>query len=115
MIYLTYQRYANTPELEEINMNGSKNRLVTVVCLLLSVFLLSGLIGCSKEARIERSWKKAESYFTENKVREAIIEYRNVIKLEPKHPRAHYKLGACYLRLGMAREALAALSHVGQP
>ena len=91
-------------------MNFSKNRNFPVVCLVLIAFMLLGLIGCSKEARIERSWNKAESYFAENKIREAIIEYKSVIKLEPKHAKAHYKLGVCYLQLGMAREAYAELS-----
>ena len=68
------------------------------------------IAGCSKEAKMERHWKKGEQYFQENKMREAVLEYRNVIKLEPKHAKAHYKLGLTYLRMRMIREAYAAIN-----
>ncbi|MCK7506644.1 MAG: tetratricopeptide repeat protein [Desulfobacterales bacterium] len=65
--------------------------------------------GCSKESKIERHWKKGETYFSENKLKEAVIEYKNIIQLEPKHSKAYYKLGMAYLKMGLLREGYASL------
>src|SRR5512145_1675849 len=77
----------------ENGMKVEKNRVYLFVCIVLVAGLLLGVAGCSKEAKLERHWKKGETYFTENKFKEAIIEYKNVIKLKPDHAQAYYKLG----------------------
>ena len=50
--------------------------LVIVVC-----FVFAGLSGCSKEAKMEKHWKKGEKYFAETKFKEAVIEYKNVLQI----------------------------------
>jgi uncharacterized lipoprotein NlpE involved in copper resistance len=50
------------------------------IFIMLFCFIFSGLLGCSNEAKKERHWKRGEKYFSENKFREAIIEYKNVIQ-----------------------------------
>jgi Tfp pilus assembly protein PilF len=96
--------------IRRLAMNFERKRIGTLVysVLLLAMFLAAS--GCSKEAKLERHWKKGEQYFTENKPREALLEYKNVLKLNPKHTKAHYKLGLTYLRMGMIREAYAEIS-----
>ena len=85
---------------------------VRSVCVLLSCLFLGTLLvlGCSKESKIERHWTRGEKYFSENKYREAVIEYKNVLQADPKNAKAYYKLGVSYLRLGQVREAFSELS-----
>jgi Tfp pilus assembly protein PilF len=54
--------------------------------------------------------KKGEQYFSENKMQEAILEFKNVIQLEPKDAKAHYKLSQAYLKAGLFREAYSEIS-----
>ena len=89
---------------------GSGRRLFALLIALLVCTSCIALAGCSKEARTERHWKKAEKYYSENKLKEAILEYQNVIKLDPKHANAHYKLGLSYLQARMFREAFTEFS-----
>ena len=73
-------------------MNFERKSVSVLVCSVLLLALFLALSGCSKEAKMERHWKKGEQYFLENKPREAILEYKNVIQLEPSHSKAHYKI-----------------------
>ena len=91
-------------------MDFEKRRGCAFICCVIFLALFVALSGCSKEAKMERHWKKGENYFSENKLNEAILEYKNVINLEPKHAQAHYKLGLSYMRLRMFREAYAEIS-----
>ena len=79
-------------------------RVVLIILVSLSVM---GLSGCSQEAKKERHWRKGEKYFTENKFKEAIIEYQNVLQADPENPQAHYKLGVSYLKSSQIRQAYA--------
>ena len=72
--------------------------------------ILIGFLGCSKEAKMERHWKKGENYFTQNKFNEAIIEYKNVVQLNPKNAKAHYKLGLSFLRTNNFKGAFSEFS-----
>lgn len=80
-------------------------RRFNYVFVILICFVLSMLTGCSKEAKKERHWGRGEKYFSENKFKEAIIEYKNVLQIEPKDAKARYKLGLAYLKAGQFREA----------
>jgi len=79
-----------------------------------SVFLLLILVilwGCgSPEAKKAKHLERGDTYFNEEKYNEAIIEYRNVVQIDPKHGDAHYKLGLCYLKTGKGTEAFRAFS-----
>ena len=91
-------------------MTSEKKRWAALVCSVVFLAFFLAVSGCSKEAKMERHWKKGEQYFSENKPREAVLEYKNVLQLDPKHAKAHYKLGLTYLRMGMIREAYAEMS-----
>jgi tetratricopeptide (TPR) repeat protein len=73
----------------------------------LIIFVLS---GCGQEAKKERHWKRGEQYFTENKFKEAIIEYKNVLQIDPKNVKTRYKLGLSHLRVGQFRDAFSEFS-----
>jgi Tfp pilus assembly protein PilF len=63
----------------------------TLILIVLFCFILSCFLACSQEAKKERHWKRGEKYFLENKFREAVIEYKNVLQIDPNNAGAHHK------------------------
>ena len=90
---------------QEKNMDQPRHKLITVLSIFALIVLILGVSGCSKEAKKERHRKKAETYFSENKFNEAVVEYKNVIQIDPNDARAHYQLGLALTRVGRMREA----------
>ena len=86
---------------------GKFFRLVLVLFICGGVLILA---GCTQEAKKERHWGRGEKYFAENKFKEAVIEYRNLIKLAPNDAKAHYKLGLSFLRSGQIWEVFLTLT-----
>ena len=79
---------------------------LTIFC---AVFLLL-LNCCTDEAKkLETHYKKAQVYLDEGKTNEAVIEFRNVIQLDPKHADARYQLGLIYLKDKKFKEAFGEL------
>ena len=72
-----------------------------------SSFLLCSLLltGCMGEKNKEEHYQKAMSYLQEQKDKEAIIELRNAIQIDPKYAQARYQLGLLHLKSGDARQA----------
>jgi putative PEP-CTERM system TPR-repeat lipoprotein len=79
-------------------------------CLLILSLLLA-LAGCSRnpEAVKRRYFEAGNKYFTEGKLKEASIMYRNAIKHDQRFGDAYWKLGEVELRRGEVSEALRAL------
>jgi tetratricopeptide (TPR) repeat protein len=82
------------------------------LCRILFLWLsLALLFGCSspeeKKADHER---RAHEYIQQGKLKEAVIELRNVVQLAPKDDAAYYELGETYLKLKEGREAFQAFS-----
>ena len=71
-------------------MNRLHKGRLAFIFVVLCCFVLSGLSGCSKEAKKAKHWNRAEKYFSENKFKEAIIEYKNVLQLDPKDATCRY-------------------------
>ncbi|MEN8182574.1 MAG: tetratricopeptide repeat protein [Myxococcota bacterium] len=62
--------------------------------------LLAG-IGCEDDAtRLESHRVRGQTYFEEEKHPEAIIEFKNVLQLDPNDAGAHFGLARAYLALG---------------
>lgn len=70
--------------------------LLTVLPLLLAV----GGAGCSAEAKKARRLEQANRHFEAGAYDNAEIEYRNVLQLEPLHPKAIARLGVIYSHQG---------------
>src|SRR5512137_1522664 len=80
-----------------------------VVCFL-AALVVSCMPGCSAEQKKAKYLKKGEAYLAESKTSEAIIEFRNILQIDPKDAVAYYKLGLAYLKAGQVKEAYADLS-----
>ena len=82
-----------------------------IVALLLHV-ALSWSIGCTQEsAEVKKAKHKerATQYFEKGDYREAIIEFKNVTRLDPLDADAHYRQGLSHLKLGTAQDLQEAL------
>jgi len=82
-----------------------------MVCILIVFPLMMGLAMCmrEKETRKEKFFASGQEYFNQGKYPEAIIQFKNVIQLDPKNANAYYQLGLTYLRLGKPNDAFTAL------
>lgn len=69
-----------------------------------TVFLMIALVlaGCARtpEAKKARYLERGNRYFKQEQYREAIIEYRNALRIEQKNPIATRQLGLAYYELG---------------
>jgi tetratricopeptide (TPR) repeat protein len=75
-------------------------RLIPVCLLPLLV-----LLACqSEEARLAEHLERGKSYVGEEKWDEAIIEYKNVLQIDPNHADAHFQLSQAYLKSEKPRE-----------
>src|SRR5262245_42397634 len=71
----------------------------TLLCLL-GALLWIGCDWSSPEAKKAKHLERAASYFEKGQYQEALIEYQNVAKADPKDADAHYRLALAYLKLG---------------
>ena len=69
-----------------------------------TVFLMIALVlaGCARtpEAKKARYLERGNRYFKQEQYREAILEYRNVLRLDQKEPAATRQLGLAHYQLG---------------
>lgn len=71
--------------------------------------LLAGLLaGCSKSpAELETKFRtEGRHYLSEGKSNEAIIEFQNLLKVNPRSASGHYWLGKAYLKKGWTLESV---------
>src|SRR2546426_12730568 len=75
-----------------------------VVCVLA---VLVAVAGCARspEAQKARHLDRGDKYFARGQYREAIIEYRNVLRVEPANVRVIRQLGLAHYQLGEAGSA----------
>ena len=77
--------------------------------LFVLVFLVAQ--GCaSKEEQKQKHWQKAKQYVEKSLFREAALELKNVIKLDPSNDAAYYELGDVYMHLKQGPDAFQAFS-----
>jgi tetratricopeptide (TPR) repeat protein len=80
----------------------------TLLTLAVSLALVA---GCqSDEDKVETFLENAQGYVDEGSFNEAVIEYRNVLQIDPNHAGAHYALAKAYLELKRGKEAFWELS-----
>ena len=69
-------------------------------------------IGCaSKEEKKEKHLKRARQYIEKKEYKAAVIELRNVVKLDPENDAAYRELGETYLKLKQVKEAFQSYAH----
>jgi cytochrome c-type biogenesis protein CcmH/NrfG len=75
------------------------------VSLVLVPFLLLLAYGCKGDPQAKKAAhrQKGEAYVAQEKYPEAIIEFRNAIKADPKDAQPYYKLALVYLKQGEAQ------------
>ena len=78
--------------------------LIRTCSVLLLLLILAGCSG-DPEKKKATHFKKAMVYMEEKKDKEAVIELRNAIQIDPKYAEARYQLGLLYLKSGEARQA----------
>src|SRR5262245_59773781 len=66
----------------------------------LPFLLLAYGCGGDPQAKKAAHMQKGEAYVVKEKYTEAVIEYRNALKLDPKDAQAYYKLALAYLKQG---------------
>ena len=75
----------------------------SLVSILFLSYLLVVLSSCSSaEAKREKHYQKGLDYAAHEKYSEAIIEFRNVLQLDPNNADAKYQLGLAYFKMGGA-------------
>jgi tetratricopeptide (TPR) repeat protein len=74
--------------------------LITALMLSLAVSLGTGCDWSSPEAKKAKHRERAASYFEKGQYNEAIIEYANVVKIDPKDADAYYRLALSHLKVG---------------
>ncbi len=62
-------------------------------------------VGCqSDEAKLAQHLQRGASYLEEEKYAEAIIEYKNVLQIDPNHGEAHWGLARAFLKTKQTRD-----------
>ena len=77
-------------------------RYLTSVSLLsiLVTLTLSGCDGFSPDSKKAKHLQQGQTYFDKQQYREALIEFQNVLQLDPNNANTHYLLALTYLKLG---------------
>ncbi len=87
-------------------MDRRNLRILSIVMVLSFLFLA----GCSSpEERKAEFFKRGKEYVEKNKLKSAVIEFKNAIQIDPKFGPAHYQLALCDIKLGRFHEALSEL------
>src|SRR5581483_9924926 len=77
------------------------NKLSSIFVRFLVFLILAGMISCaSAESKKESHYKKGVSYADRGQYSEAVVEFKNVIQIDPNDANAKYQLGLAYLRIG---------------
>lgn len=89
--------FANLPG----NMPGKK--------ISVAVLLAIGLIGCNRSPASYVA--RGNKYFAQGKYSDAILEYRNAIKKNPRYGEAYYRIGVAEMQMGDMPTAYFAMKH----
>ena len=83
------------------------NRRVVLRVVALLGCLSVGLLACSRdpEATKQKHLSRGQKYLSEQKVDEAIIEFKSALQVDPKFAEAHNQLGRAYQQKSWAFDA----------
>ena len=81
-------------------MNNKGYSMKKTICVMLALAFL--VVGCSRSP--EKYVARGKEYMAEKKYSEAILEFRNALKKNPRFAAAHHELGLAYLSMGAMEE-----------
>ena len=87
-----------------------------VFCLVLP-FLLVSLGNCtqlSAEEKKAKHYERGMAYFNEEKYQESLIEFKNIVQLDPKDANAYHQLALIHLKLGGLPDLQAAFGELSK-
>ncbi|MCC6643031.1 MAG: tetratricopeptide repeat protein, partial [Deltaproteobacteria bacterium] len=72
----------------------SRSRRLASLCAVLALAMGGSLLGAcqSQETKISEHQERGEQYAKDGKYAEAVIEFKNVLQLDPNQAKAHYGL-----------------------
>lgn len=82
------------------------NRQRVGILLLILAFSVFVSIAYGENNELEKKLEKPRQLFGEMAFRQAVQEYKKVIKLYPNSGLAHFELGYCYQSFGQRQDAL---------
>lgn len=90
-------------------MTTAKSRIAVIVFAFVTLIILVGLsIYFSPGARSSRAAKRGDAFMAKSKVRKAITEYREALRLSVD-PMVQYRLAVALLRVRQREEAISTL------
>ena len=77
-------------------LHGNRLWIGSLLCVAL-------VAGCSRDPNVRKAKyvQSGDRYFASAKYREAAIQYRNAVQIDPRFGEAHYKIAQCYLKEGI--------------
>ena len=92
-------------------MNGNSKRmgrLSAVACLAIAAMLTQ---GCTRDPNVRKAkyLQSGKDYAAQGKQKEAIIQFSNAVKIDPRYAPAHFELAKAYLKLGAGMSAFTEL------
>ena len=77
-------------------LHGNRLWIGSLLCVAL-------VAGCSRDPNVRKAKyvQSGDRYFAAAKYREAAIQYRNAVQIDPRFGEAHYKIAQCYLKEGI--------------
>src|SRR5712692_4791844 len=73
--------------------------MITAAVVSLTLVLAFGGCSQSPEAKKAKHRERAITYFDKGQYQEAVIEFHNVVQIDPKDADGHYRLALTYLKL----------------
>src|SRR5712691_1958777 len=74
--------------------------MITAAVVSLTLVLAFGGCSQSPEAKKAKHHERGQAYFEKGQFQEAVIEFKNVVQLDPKDSEGHYRLALTYLKIG---------------
>src|SRR6185295_2700838 len=107
----TLKRKATVTHMETIPMRALIS--TTFISILLTL-IMGGCDWLSPESKKAKHFEQAKAYFEKGQYSEAVIEFKNVVQLDPKDAEAHYRLALAQLKLGGASNLQGAFAELSK-